>query len=232
MRVALRLLLLLPAVLLLPLTAASQVEPVGVDVAQLRAKLLAGPHVEGKLTEVRLNDDEEGQLTVEYTHLIKRQVDPLAVQRAEILKKVYEKVLESKFEPAIEKVGEELAKAQEAASDTVRVPIPFVLLIDKSVKLRTQVVPLDDNGKPRKFTPEELKKVKGDPSLPGYVATRRDLEAGNPVRFILNRAKARPAPAKSNQGKAAGPEKTIYPISMLIVLQPKIVPGANPLLPK
>jgi hypothetical protein len=176
-----------------------------VDEAQLRSKLLAAAYVEGKVTEVKSADADGVQLvTVAYQHQIKRKVDPAAVRKAEILKKIYEKVLESKFEPAIQKFGEELNKAQQEASDTLLVPIAFTLRIDADVKLRTLEVPRTDDGKPKKLTPEEQKKLKGDPRLPGFIASVENLEDGQLVRFFLDRTKYRSVPKpKAQEGRQA-----------------------------
>lgn len=234
MRAAFRLAILLPALLVLPLSAAQVADKANVDEAQLRSKLLAGAYVEGKLTDVRSGGEDGVKLvTVAYQHQIKRKVDPGAVRKAEILKKIYDKVVESKFEPAIQKFGEELNKAQQEASDTVVVPITFVVRIDADVKLRTLEVPLADNGKPKKLTAEEQKKLKGDPRLPGFTASVENLEDGQLVRFYLDRLKYRSPPVKS-KGKEGEESKAVYPLTMLVIVPPPMnsAPGENPFFKK
>ncbi|MBL8792733.1 MAG: hypothetical protein JNM56_02380 [Planctomycetia bacterium] len=233
MPAALRLAVLLPALCLLPVFAAAQLaDKSGTDEAQLRAKLLAGAYVEGKITEVRSGGaDGVKHITVAYQHQIKRKVDPFAARKAEILKKIYDKVVESKFEPAIQKVGAELSKAQEEASDTILVPIPFVVRVDADVKLRTLEVPLGDDGKPKKLSVEEQKKLKGDPRLPGFAAAVENFEEGQLTRFFLDRTRFRSAP----KAKAAGDgNPTVYPITMLVIVPPPMnsTPGENPFFKK
>jgi len=49
---------------------------------------------------------------------------------------------------------------------------------------------MDENGKPRKLTSEEVKELKGsDPKVPGYARDLRDLKAGQVVRVHLSRQK-------------------------------------------
>lgn len=224
---------LLSILLTLPLSAVLAEEKL-VDEAQLRSKLLAAPYVEGKISDIKTSGENGLRLvTVAYQHQIKRKVDPIAVKKAEILKKVYEKVVESKFEPAIQKFGEELNKAQQEASDTLIVPIPFVVRVDAEVKLRTLEVPLGDDGKPKKLSADEQRKLKGAPRLPGFSAAVENLEDGQLVRFVLDRTRYR-TPAPKGKAKDSEEPKPSYPITMLTIVPPPMnsTPGENPFFKK
>jgi hypothetical protein len=224
MRGLLRSWVLLPTLLLVPALAA-QVNPRATPAApmlteaQVRAKLLANPYIEGRIVALNL---QQKSVTVEYVHINKKpQLDPItakiAAKKVEFLKNAYDKAVESKFQPLIDKLGEELNKAQKEASGEEEVPVAFSLTFDAETKLRTMNKPLDENGKPKKFTAEEEKKLKGDPRLPGYTAGEEDLQMDLPVRFYIDKIKYRPTPAKSAKDKTAD-EKPTYPASMLVIL--------------
>lgn len=180
--------------------------------AQVRAKLLAQPTIEGRIVALHI---EKKSLTVEYLHINKKVVDPITAKIAEakvqFLKQAYDKAVESKFQPVIDKLGEELSKAQKEASGIEEVPVEFALRIESESKLRNMSLPLDDNGKPRKLSGEEMRKLKGDPRLPGYTATEDDLQMDQTVRITIDKSKYR-APAKGS--KEADPKPT-YPLLML-----------------
>jgi len=57
--------------------------------------------------------------------------------------------------------------------------------------VRTLKLPLafDDKGNPRKYTPQELKDLKGTEGLPGYTADISDLKAGQIVRVSVSKRK-------------------------------------------
>jgi hypothetical protein len=80
--------------------------------------------------------------------------------------------------------------------------------------VRTLVLPnngYDEKGNPKKYTPEELKALKGDkPNLPGYTAKADDLKPGAIVVLTMKRAPAPPkdkdAPAKDAPEVKADPK--------------------------
>src|SRR5262245_43969840 len=114
--------------------------------AQVRAKLLALPAIEGRIVELSL---AQKTVTVEYVHINKKPpLDPIAAafatKKVEFLKNAYDKAVESKFQPLIDKLGEELSKAQKEASGIEEVPVAFTLKIDADTKLRNLAPPLDD----------------------------------------------------------------------------------------
>ena len=221
MRSTVRLLILIPSLTLLPSLTAQTTTNVKMDEAQIRAKLLVGRSFDARVVDIKKND--EPSVTVRYSYIVKKQPDPIAVKKAEILLKIYEKAVESKIDELINKVGAELEKAQKEAADFDEAPVQFVLRLDAAAKIRNMQLPLDDNGKPKKLTLEEQKELKGDPSLPGYVATIEDLTLDQQVRVHVDKAKWRAAPAKS---KDKDSEPTVYPITMLLILAPPAL-GAN-----
>lgn len=219
--------LLVPALTaqVFPKAAAQPATPMLTE-AQVRAKLLAIPAIEGRIVALNI---EKKSVTVEYVHINKKAVDPITAKIAEakvqFLKQAYDKAVESKFQPVIDKLGEELSKAQKEASGIEEVPVAFPLRLDPETKLRTMSLPLDDDGKPKKLTVEEQRTLKGDPRLPGYTATEDDLQMDQTVRITIDKSKYRP-PSKTAKDTD---EKPTYPISMLQILPPpKVASGENP----
>jgi hypothetical protein len=233
MRRLFRLAVLLPSVtLLFPAVAADDPKTLAEE-AKVRATLLASQSIEGRIVDLKITGDPK-TVTVEYTHQIKKRPDPIAARKVDFLKPLYDKAVESKQQGFIDKVGAELEKAKREASGVEEIPIKFVLRVDAETNLRTLVVPLDDNGKPKKFTAEEQKKLKGDPRLPGLTATVEDLGEGQVVRFTVDKIKYKPAPSTAKSVKDAEPPPApVYPISLLVIQPPpKVNPNENPFLKK
>jgi hypothetical protein len=59
---------------------------------------------------------------------------------------------------------------------------------DAKVRLQDPPPQFDDKGNPKKYTPQELKDLKGDSKLPGYQADWTDLKVGQTVKVTLTRA--------------------------------------------
>lgn len=61
--------------------------------------------------------------------------------------------------------------------------LPFL----EGVTVRTKVLPpnLDENGRPKPRTPEELQKLKGEGNLPFYAATVSDIQPGQIVEVYI-----------------------------------------------
>jgi hypothetical protein len=92
------------------------------------------------------------------------------------------------------------------------------LTLAEDVKVRTKNPPehLDENGKPKKLSPEELRKLKGnDPKVPGYAAEPGALQKGQTVQVTLSRL--RDAPKKSSQAKDKAEKEQLY-VTMVEIL--------------
>jgi hypothetical protein len=79
--------------------------------------------------------------------------------------------------------------------------VDFELETDGDTIIRTEVLAeqYDDKGKPKKFTKEELKELKGDPKLPGYKAEYGDVKQGEIVKVVF--AKPKEADKKDDTDK-------------------------------
>jgi hypothetical protein len=106
--------------------------------------------------------------------------------------------------------------------DIKEVPYQFPLETTKELKVRQlKLTPKEDkDGKPAKYTPDELKALKGDdPKLPGYTADAKDLSTDTLVRVYLDRTKFKPAP-KLKPGEEPPDEPTAYPAAIIVILPP------------
>jgi hypothetical protein len=83
---------------------------------------------------------------------------------------------------------------------TQEVEVPT--LDDVKIRVSTPAVVFDDDGKIKKQTAEELRKLKGDPSLPGYPSDFSSLHSGQKVTITLMRKKDAkpPAPERPTPG--------------------------------
>jgi len=93
----------------------------------------------------------------------------------------------------------------------------LVLDIGADAKVRQLKLPLafDDKGNPRKYTPEELRDLKGTEGLPGYTADFTDLKPGQIVRVSKSKRK-KTAEEIRDAAKAGDP---IREVATLIVIE-------------
>jgi hypothetical protein len=85
---------------------------------------------------------------------------------------------------------------------TQEVEVPT--LDDVKVRIPQPPVAFDDDGKIKKPTAEELKKLKGDSSLPGYQGDFSSLRSGQMVTITLMRKKDAKPPAPAGPNPAGG----------------------------
>jgi hypothetical protein len=113
---------------------------------------------------------------------------------------------------------------QEANLYTMQ-PKDVELTATEDVKVRLLYPPpqFDDKGKIKKYTPKELKELKGpDPKLPGYTGEFSDLQQDQIVQVTLVKKKGETPPVKpiGKKGKDADVEllkEELPPISLIVV---------------
>jgi hypothetical protein len=106
-----------------------------------------------------------------------------------------------------------IAQAQANAVKVVQRTANVDFQIEENVKVRTMVLPeaYDDKGNIKKYTPEELKELKGKDNLPGYESTVAALKPGQVVRILLKHHQA-PKPTTTSPAfsqKDADKEKSL-----------------------
>jgi len=201
-------------------TAAAPVrEAPKVNEAAVRAKVLSGAFIPGKLTAAQVDEDKEDKtLTVTYVHQIK-------TLNTDVQKKVQQVLADAsrtKDKAKISKLAEEYKALQAALYKIEEVPFAFECKLDKDVVVRQLTLPvqLGDDGKPKKTSAEEERKLKGDGKYPGYAASLKDLDPGEQlVRVYLDKTKIKPStPAKTAEGAEA--EKPVYPATLIVIVPP------------
>jgi hypothetical protein len=199
MRLFCRLAVLLPALFVLPVLEAQTAktdkdkDKPAFDEAKIRAGLVNGKdgYVQGKLTAYDLDKKE---FSVQYVHQTKK-ANPAGQKKLNAILAQARAAAARKDQNAIEQLRPQYMAAQEEAWDVTNFPIDFECVGDKNIVFRTLQPPIDpDTGKPKKLTPAEEKKAKGDdPKLPGYVFDSKDLDNEMIVRVYIDKSKYKPA---------------------------------------
>jgi hypothetical protein len=92
---------------------------------------------------------------------------------------------------------------------------------DVRVRIAKLAVEVDDKGKPKRYSDQELRERKGpDPSLPGYTSNFEQLKAGQVVKIKLGRSK--PAKAKDEPNNDDHPK-----ITMIVITESADTPPAD-----
>jgi hypothetical protein len=201
--------ILLSALALLPLVALAQAQG-KVDVAKVRAKLVAGMYIEGKLTDIK---EDEKKFNFVYTVHNKKPVPQGQAKLADITRQFNAALAtRSTSLDQLKKLQEQGKAALKAAYDVEETPIVFELKGEKNLAIRTLIPP---SGK--SLTTAEIQKLKGDPRQPGLMAKIKDLDTKGFVRIYLDKSKFK-ATAKDN-------ETTVYPITTIVIIPEPAQPG-------
>lgn len=193
---------------------------------KFRAKVLEGQSFDGKLVKADV-EDEMG--------LIVEVVQKVKVVNAEQQKKYGElqaQLAQTKDANAARNIAQQMKDVAAKYYDTKEVPYQFQLAtVPKELKVRLQKLPPKEgaDGKPGRYTQEELKQLKGDdPKLPGYTAEAKDLAQDVWVKVFIDKTKYKPAP-KPKPGEEASDEPVAYPVHMIMILPtPEEKPGTLP----
>lgn len=99
---------------------------------------------------------------------------------------------------------------------------------EMKVRIPPILVPpqFDDKGNRKKLTKEDIRKLKGDPNLPGFVGTLTDLQPGQLIQVYLARPTPKAAPKKTapnatdivGGGENAVDATNTYPEAVMIMI--------------
>jgi hypothetical protein len=151
----------------------------------------------GRLTGVLKNSGSSSGITVDVELILpdpRAQLEQLKHQRDLLLALSIRNPLQRQLY-----VTSVLQQMRAAQSAVIRKNVDFDLEPADSMIVRTMVLPeqFDDKGKPKKYTPKDLKELRGtDPNLPGFKADLDSLKNGEVVTVYLVRKK-QAAPAKA-----------------------------------
>jgi hypothetical protein len=195
-----RLVLLFTLVLTLPSLAADKDKGASPDKssdeAKVRAGLLEGEYLEGKLTQLDVEGDTRSFTLVvtAKTRIYNQAIDARAIdldkKLAEMKRAMIGKRATAEQSADMKKRAEELKDLQSKIYTRQDVAYEFALKAGKELNVRRQEPPpkIGDDGKPRTYSLEELKKLKGsDTNLPGWTAEIKELKKDAAVRVWLDR---------------------------------------------
>ena len=208
-----RLTALLAAAVLFPsLTDAQTAKPAKVDPVKVRAKLLQGQYIEGKLVRIDANEK-----TFTFAYVVETKTpNPEGQKQYAAAFATFSAALAKRSTPLadLKKLQKEGIAAEKGAFNIEETQIAFELKGDKAFVVRTLVLPKGADGKVQKLTPADEKKLKGDPKQPGYymgyAAEVKDLDQKKWVRAYLDK-KFKPAAGTK-------PDEAVYPATMLVII--------------
>ena len=187
----------------------------------VRAKLLQGDFLQGKLTSIEGEGDDKTYI-LEVNQKAKG-VNAQMKQKYEDLTKQWQAAVQAKNNGQAQQVAQQMQETAAKYYEMVDVPYEFALKSDKDLIVRRQKLPPKEpeEGKPAKYTEEELKALKGDdPKVPGYKAEFKDLDKDIPVKVYLDKSKIK-APAKDKKKDKDEPDEIVlYHVRMFVILPP------------
>jgi hypothetical protein len=222
MRSVFRPIVLLVALLMLPVSLFAEPAKTGkMDEAAVRAKLLAGATIEGKLTKVEVKGDDK-ELVLTYAHQNKTPKKGGPKKYLDAVAR-YNAALEMRNTSLddIKKLKAEVESAAKESYDIEDVPVNFELKINEKTVVRFTALPPNPDGTPKAMSRAELEKLKGDPRLPGYAAKLSDLNKTDIVRVTIDKKNIK----KTDDG-------SIYPATMIQIVPTKPEDEFKPIAPK
>lgn len=244
MRAMLRLAILAPALVCLPLMALGQVVPnpdkAAQEEAKVRKKMLDGKFLQGVILEAEGEGDDKMVTFKAEWEVKKANAD--GQKKYNDLLRAYRTARDAKQAKAL---YDQCVEAAKLTYDVEKMPLEFKLKITKETKVRRAELPPKDPDDPKvKYSASELAKLKGTGGLPGYLAEFKDIEINEtPIQVTVDKSKVKPAtPAKTDpkdkakdkdaDKDAAAADEVIYPVTLIMIMPPpKVLPG-NPFLGK
>jgi hypothetical protein len=207
----LRMAILLPSLALLPMLAVAQdtkdtkKDAAALEELKLRAKVLKdGAYIQGKLTAY---DNDERKFTVQYVYQKKAtRPNPEVQKEIQKLAAEYRQAIIAKDKKKVDAIYAAGVAANARLYDVEEIPLTFEFVGDKNMIYRTLEVPLGDDGKPKKLSADEQKKLGVDPRLPGIMLDPKMLDVDMTVRVYLDKTKPIPDPLAAT--KKPDPPKT------------------------
>ncbi len=192
--------------------------PEGKPDPKVRAKMLDAAYIDGKLSKCDV-DDEHG-LVLEVAGKV-RVVNPEWKKKYEDFGRQYNDLLRAGKQNEANNLVGPIKEAQSKYYEVKEVTYEFPLEMPKEAKVRVEKLPpKEEDGKPVKYTADELAKAKGDdPKTPGYTASLKDLDKDVPVRVYLDRAKVKAMP-KPKPGEEPSDEPVYYSVVVIMIKAP------------
>jgi hypothetical protein len=145
------------------------------------------------------------KLTTEIRTLNQNEAAALTAAEADYARAVAQRNAQAANQ-AMQNIANHQRNLYKIEKKTQEVEVPT--LDDAKVRIPEPPVVFDDDGKIKKPTAEEKRKLKGDPTLPGYPGDFSSLHAGQMVTLTMMRKKDAkpPTPERPNPGGGKPPE--------------------------
>jgi hypothetical protein len=249
MRASLRLAVLLPALICLPVLALGQLgadkgDKGMSDEAKTRKKMLDGKYLQGVVSGdiTDEGDDKIALLKAEY------EVKKANAEGQKKYNDLYKQFRAERDKNRQKDLYNQLLAAAQGTYDVEKVPFEFKIKITPSTKIRrAEPLPKNPDDPKVKYTAGELAKLKGTGGLPGYPADLKEIQVNETViQVTVDKGKDKgKAPAKTDtkdkdktdkdkdkdKDKDAEAEEIYTATLILIPPPPKEMPG-NPFIGK
>ena len=164
--------------------------------------VLAGKPVIAELVSV---DDNKKTLKIKLTSEIQtvnqNEANALQAAEADYARAVARREAQGAAQ-AMQNIANHQRNLYKIEKKTQEVEVPT--LEDVKVRIAEPPVAFDDDGKIKKLTAEEKRKLKGDPTLPGYPGEMSNLHGGQIVSLTLMRKKDAKPPKPTAPNPAGG----------------------------
>jgi len=199
-----------------------------------RNKLLAKGIIPGKLKALNVDGDEK-TFTIEVPF---QKFTPNADGQkrfAEVYQR-FQNAYRSGNKGEAQKLYNEAADAYRGQWDVEDTPFEFQCKAGEDLKVRKATVPPKEtaDGKLVRYSAKEIAELKGDPKLPGYLASIKDLDQDQYVVVYIDKTKYKPvtksAKDKDKEKEEAKPEEElVLPINIIMMVPaPAEMAGGNP----
>ena len=158
---------------------------------EAKEKLIAAGLLAGRVTAL---DGDERTLALQVTLRYLAANDDAVAEQADLRQQLADALAIEDPDERLQRVREVQAALLANQANLLRVEeteqeVALQAAADVRVRLAKLLPAFDDKGNPRKYTPQELKDLKGPDNLPGYTADFADLKEGQIVRVSLARKK-------------------------------------------
>jgi hypothetical protein len=246
MRASLKLAVLLPALICLPLLAlgqgaADKGDKGAMDEAKTRKKMLDGKYLQGVFVDVSdEGDDKIAVLKAEYEI---KKANPEGQKK---YNELYNQLRRERDKNRYKDLYNQLVAAAAGTYDVEKVPFEFKIKITGSTKIRrAEPAPKDPDDPKVKYTAAELAKMKGPGNAPGYPAELKDIQPNETtIQVTILKAGSKSDPKdKTDKGKTdkektdksdkdKDPAEEVYTATLIYIPPPpKELPG-NPFIGK
>jgi hypothetical protein len=190
------------------------------DPKDAKEKLISSGLLLGRVTAV---DADARMLTIQVPLRYLVANDDAVAQQVDLRQQLVDALQIEDAEERAQRVQEVQAALLANEANLVRVEettleVPIRAADDLKVRLAKLPPAFDDKGNPRKYTPQELKDLKGPGAVAGYTAAFSDLKEGQIVRVSVARKKM--TGKEIRDAVLAGQEIPLLATVVVIVAQP------------